>query len=1022
MILITFRTGAGDVILCIEMLIEPKYASCFQRGAWDQPFQVFLYPRSCRRHGSRNKPRVVKSCITGAQICSPSTTMSSSPSEFSENVSDSETLAPIMTCIEDDKEFIRNARARTMVDVGGRRMIKGGQRVALLWRALHHLTSSLQKRVFLQLLQGSDDREDIWLWKEGDGALLEWNEDSEDSPPPWTAAATALERRLAQTPAQTLQGREVQRATFGMRAAMIVWLALTSAAYKSAGEECGVRDREEWDMGGLIWVWYWGLPYRVREWLFQQSRSYDDRAFTGAMDQAGHSCHQTRGQVNSCWLFMRSELLPAQQDHIIYLRGEHCAPCLAHKPIPGPESPPSWTPSRALVALRFIWDSTADSRDFSKWLSDQPIYRLTEVNDLFNSLPRNIDEDRYLSWVNAYPRWLGYTVTQYTLKEWEAMDDCLTGSERGGSLNIRSWCAAMFWRMMPPGLSHSTWVARLIDPWCYTDLQSWDFLPPAAPAPEFRDTIRESGHTCWKEWEMDDYAAAMDFLKEDPKVVGIDLRKDSECQVCELQWRLRSLGKTLPVEEQAFEVDLTKLLFSLRTECSRRKVAWNDIVTYVEEEFVSGDDSLDGIEESEDGDEGSDDDESSEEDERAPVAAIHPSQDKTTTSHGENNPNSGVVCSEKVVDLYEDSAAVTGRVNFTNLLSENPHPYSTGPVNFGEAIIHGRQIHDSQQINALSTNSGGLQGLYAGSDRLFRHMYLDPPSPQHIQNGTPFPWLQNFSGSGSDPMVGQQWEYIEDRTATPNFHEGLSQLPHLDNSQFKMNSRAVEHSDTNTTLHPISLSNQRESLWQNAGDYATTEPSAATYPTGNLVRSQIPSAIDIGQNLFPSRNTPHINSQSHTSSTVVATGKHSRPDKGPMAQYIKKHITDGMVRVGIPLSKTKDGEFKLPWRQFKTMLDDNGVEMINWPDGVPQPGEHLGTNSGKGFEGVKYDLLKQIYDAIQAAPIRFVREETVPSSGLYTMSGDPETSLSRKRTRDSGDHEHEMSQPERGGKRMYFQS
>ncbi|KAJ7586632.1 hypothetical protein C8J56DRAFT_1085143 [Mycena floridula] len=158
---------------------------------------------------------------------------------------------------------------------------------------------------------------------------------------------------------------------------------------------------------------------------------------------------------------------------------------------------------------------------------------------------------------------------------------------RGESLNIRSWFAAMCWRMMPD-LSNSSYVERLICVWRYSGLEWSDFLPPPTPAPEFRDAIRVSGHTCWVESQMDDYAAAMAFLEEDPKVVGIDVRKNSGCQVCRLQWRLRSLSENLPVEERAFEADLTELEDMLRTERSRRMVARGGILASVQHHNATG--------------------------------------------------------------------------------------------------------------------------------------------------------------------------------------------------------------------------------------------------------------------------------------------------------------------------------------------------------------------------------------------------------------------------------------------------
>ncbi|KAJ7573244.1 hypothetical protein C8J56DRAFT_1034132, partial [Mycena floridula] len=558
----------------------------------------------------------------GHSIPSPSTTMTSSISQSSEDVSCVATSAAIMTCIEDDREFICNAREQNTVDVDEDGMIKGGWRVGLLWTALRRLPSSLRKRVFLKLLQGSDDGEDIWLWNEGDEALISWDWDWYGLPPPWIPAAMALERRLAGTRVKTTRRREVQSAAFKMRVAMICWLVLTSTEYKSAEKEQGCHDHEEWDMRNWIEVWWYSLSPNVREWLAQHSKSYDDRAFTEVMDQTGHSCHKQTEEDVACWLFMRSQLLPTQREHIIYLRDGYCIPCQAHKPTPGFESPPTWIPSRALVALRCIWDDSALDSDerhgFSKWLWYQPIYGLKEANQFFSSLPQDTDEDKYLSWVNTYPLCLRSTVTGYTLEEWLGMDGCINVSECDRSLNLRSWFIGV-WRNV------AFW-------WT-------DSLPLPTPAPEFCDAIRDSGHTCWDEWEdeRDDYTAAMGFLNKDPKVVGLDVRKGSRCHVCCLQWRLKNLGETLLAEELAFSVNLTEFLVLLRKECSRRKVAWDGILTSVEKTFSSRPDSLDGSEESEDGDGGSDDDEASGEDDIVSVALIDPSQDNTT-SQGEINP------------------------------------------------------------------------------------------------------------------------------------------------------------------------------------------------------------------------------------------------------------------------------------------------------------------------------------------------------------------------------------------------
>ncbi|KAJ7586559.1 hypothetical protein C8J56DRAFT_944949 [Mycena floridula] len=206
-------------------------------------------------------------------------------------------------------------------------------------------------------------------------------------------------------------------------------------------------------------------------------------------------------------------------------------------------------------------------------------------------------------------------------------------------------------------------------------------------------------------------------------------------------------------------------------------------------------------------------------------------------------------------------------------------------------------------------------------------------------------------------------------------------------------------------------------------DQRASVSSGVTYPTESPVRPQIASAVDIERDVrFTSRNTPPINSQSHASS-VAAVGL-ALPSKRQMADEIKKHLTDEMVRVGISLAQTDKGQVKLPWLDFETTLGENRVRMINWPAGVARPGKDLSKDTSKGIYGVRLDSLTKIYRAIRdsTAPIQLLRDETVLPNGLYTMSGDPETSVSRKRPRDSGDDEHEMSQPERGGKRMYFGS
>ncbi|KAJ7588715.1 hypothetical protein C8J56DRAFT_1077927 [Mycena floridula] len=721
--------------------------------------------------------------------------MTSSPSQSSKNFSGSETSAAIVPCIEDDKEFIRNAREGNMAVVDGRRMIKGGKRVTLLWRALRRLSGSLQKRIFIELLQGSDDGEDIWLWNEGDEALTEWEFYCFSSPPPWHSAATALERRLTRTQVQTPQREEVKFASFEMRAAMISWLALTSTVYKSADKEGGFRDREEWDMQKWIQVWYYSLPRRV------------------------------------------------------YL-------C---KPTPGSESLASWTPSPALVVLRCIWDETGqhiqvdERRDFCKWLLDRPMYGLHEANEFFSRLPRDTDEDQYLSWVNTYPRYLRPTVTRYTHEDWQGMDDCIAFLGCEESLNIRSWCAAMFWNMIPDGLSYSIHVKRFIDVWRHSAFRRPGSLPPPTPAPEFRNAIRDSGHSCWEGWEkeIDDYVAAMAFLEQKPRVVGIDMG-GLECQVCCLQCRLRKLGETLPVEKPVFSADLTELLVMMISHAGL---------------LYSG-------EESEGGDGGFDDEEASREDERTPVVLTHQSHDNTP-NHRDNNPRPG-----------------TG--------VRNPS-----------------QIHNFHQ------------------------------------NTYP-----NFPGAVSNS------EHQEQQDLHYTLDDGDDQSRNMRTDQIDLN---FPHRPQPPILRAVHLTEELKFLLCGVLQEVTL------FQLGCKCDHQLPYKI-------PGTHTPQ-----HTVAPTVPAAS-----KPKMIEKIKTFLTSELDSHSVYLARTHNGHPKLSWVDFETKLKDEGLELVNWPNGVPEPGKDERADPNKGIAGISVRDLTAIYRAIHntTAPLKLRRSsgQQAEASILYSYN------------------------------------
>ncbi|KAJ7595171.1 hypothetical protein C8J56DRAFT_380487 [Mycena floridula] len=830
-----------------------------------------------------------------------------------------------MTCIEDDREFIRNVRERTLVVIEEDGMCRGGERVGLVWKALRWLPeSNLRKRVFIELLQGGDSGEDIWLWNAGDEALiLEWDDGCYlvDYPTPWMSAATALERRLTQAPVESPWRKQVQSATLEMRIAMIIWAALTSTAYRKADKERGLRNREEWDMNGLIRTWRASFPeHKVEEWLGRHSIFYDAQAFTNMMDRGGHACHRTRGWVVRAWLFMRSQLLPTQKDHIIYLGCESCSVCLAHKPMSGSESPPSWTPSPALVALRSMWDDDDlhidGNREFSKWLQFRPIPGFREATQLLSSLPRDTDEDEYLSWVNKYPRDLRHTVTKYSLEEWQAMDDCIMSSGHDGSLNIRSWCVAMFWEMMSDLLSYPTCVKRFTV-WCSSVLKWWDFLPPATPVPEFRDLIQDSGHTCWSEEQVQAFSAAMAFLDKDPKVVGIDVQKDSRCRVCHSQWRLRSLGETLPMEQLAFSADLAELLVMMQNECSRRNISWNNVLVSAQDPHVPRPVSNSDHQEQQD-----------------PHYTLyyHDEQRYGMSTGHQDAPYHPQPPISQVLHLSESITDISHQD--TNILYVQPN--STGSQ---------QDNHSATLMPNLVTN--GIQDQDNGAQYPIFH---DIQRPSYIHS--------TRSADVNYNAYGQAWALYDQPMLLQDFEALQTQVPGRRST-------------------PLLISDLMNPSVENDMTSQPRDPAAT-------MTQDDPAVLSARQD---------------TMSEKVDLSKDD------MIREINTFFTESFERLGVELHGTNRNK-KLPWLQFDDTLEDEGIQMVNWPKDVLTPGK--GSNSSKGLAGVPVRDLKKIYKAIHSDTVKLELRhipgarksgQAVSQQEFFAQSS---ASGSRNRPRDAG--------------------
>ncbi|KAJ7586551.1 hypothetical protein C8J56DRAFT_944935 [Mycena floridula] len=112
--------------------------------------------------------------------------------------------------------------------------------------------------------------------------------------------------------------------------------------------------------------------------------------------------------------------------------------------------------------------------------------------------------------------------------------------------------------------------------------------------------------------------------------------------------------------------------------------------------------------------------------------------------------------------------------------------------------------------------------------------------------------------------------------------------------------------------------------------------------------------------------------------------------KPKMIEKIKTFLTSELDRHSVYLARTHNGRTKLPWVDFETKLKDEGLELANWPNGVPEPGKDGRADPNKGIAGISVRDLTAIYRAIHSttAPLELRR-----SSG-------PQAGTSSKRARD----------------------
>ncbi|KAJ7598515.1 hypothetical protein C8J56DRAFT_914279 [Mycena floridula] len=125
------------------------------------------------------------------------------------------------------------------------------------------------------------------------------------------------------------------------------------------------------------------------------------------------------------------------------------------------------------------------------------------------------------------------------------------------------------------------------------------------------------------------------------------------------------------------------------------------------------------------------------------------------------------------------------------------------------------------------------------------------------------------------------------------------------------------------------------------------------------------------------------------------------PTKDDMINEIKAFFITSLKRLGVQLHRGQR-EKKLPWLTFEITLQDEGIEMINWPDGIPKPG--TGPNPSKGISGVPVRHLRKIHAAIHSATeqleLRHILGQRKPGLGISQEEFFRDATAPKKRPRE----------------------
>ena len=134
------------------------------------------------------------------------------------------------------------------------------------------------KDLWLQMIEGNDDQDDVWLWADGDEEWIrknvkwpDWLDLREEE---WVSARAALNRRIARHASRPnsnsisssisqhqVKSARLREATPAQRVAAIYWLICTSKRKEEVDHQLGWSSRSNFRLDDLLWKWHADVSY-----------------------------------------------------------------------------------------------------------------------------------------------------------------------------------------------------------------------------------------------------------------------------------------------------------------------------------------------------------------------------------------------------------------------------------------------------------------------------------------------------------------------------------------------------------------------------------------------------------------------------------------------------------------------------------------------------------------------------------------------------------------------------------------